>query len=1158
MPHTIRAHTDLHGKATRHRPALMRLAGLAIATAVVLAGATAMGARGGGDGQGILPPAKTVRLTPAEAAKLAKEARASVPAKIVDGLELTLWAPAQLVADPLAIDIDSNGVAYVGASPRSGQLLDIREHPDWVPEVHTMRTTEDLRQFFRRVMAPERSAQNGWLPDANNDGSHDWRDLTAFKERIYRLEDTNGDGIADLSEVVFEGFNEDIAADILGGILVHGGDVYATMAPDVWRLRDTNGDHTLDVKESLSHGYSIHPAFSGHDLSALTVGPDGRIYWKIGDIGMNVVDKTGRRWAFPNRGAVLRADPDGTNFEVFATGIRNTQEMAFDEHGNLVSVDNDGDYPGETERVVYITQGSDTGWRSTWQYGKYTDPNNNRYNVWMDEGLFKPKFDGQPAYIVPPIAPYHAGPSGFAYNPGTALADRWRGHFFVTSFTGSPSGAKVYAFTLKERGAGFSLGTDTELLDGVLSPGMRIGPDGAMYLTDWITGWGAPGSGRVWKLDAPGAASTAVRKDVRTLLAADLKLRPIASVRSLLAHADMRVRLKAQFELARRKDAAGLAALAGAGGQQLSRIHAIWGLGQIARADATQASKILPLLRDTDAEIRAQAAKTLGDVRTQSAAAGLLPLLKDPAARPRFFAAEALGRLGYQPAVAPLVGMLADNDDRDEYLRSAGASALANIGNASALVALSTHPSRAVRLAAVVALRRLHEAAVAQFLNDADEAVVTEAARAINDEGSIETAVSQLALVLGHERFKSEALLRRAINANFRVGTPEAARRVAAVAAKPGMLPAVRVEAVAALAAWPTPSTMDRVDGAYLGGTQQRDATAAREAATGLIPMLDLPETPVPMRVAIVEAADRLAIAQALPQLTARLRTDPAPEVRIAALRALQKLSPDVEATMRTALADADATVRREAITLVPSLRVSNAAKGEYLAGVLKSGSNAEKQTALGLVGSLQGVDPAQLLTGLLDELSAGKAAPEIQLDLVEAVQAAKSEPLLARLDRTGLSRALDNLASVFPEALQRGGNANRGVEVVFGHPAAQCMRCHTLGSTEGATVGPNLTKVGGQLTRPQILQALVDPSARIAPGFGAVTLRLKSGQTIAGTLRDENAQSLLVETSSGNQRVPVADVAERTNAPSAMPPMGAILRPREIRDVVEFLGSLR
>ena len=41
----------------------------------------------------------------------------------------------------------------------------------------------------------------------------------------------------------------------------------------------------------------------------------------------------------------------------------------------------------------------------------------------MDENMFKPRFAGQAAHIIPPVAAYHAGPSGMVYNPGTALTD---------------------------------------------------------------------------------------------------------------------------------------------------------------------------------------------------------------------------------------------------------------------------------------------------------------------------------------------------------------------------------------------------------------------------------------------------------------------------------------------------------------------------------------------------------------------------------------------------------------------------------------------------------------------------------------------------------------------------------------------------------------
>src|SRR4029453_11855083 len=377
-----------------------------------------------------------------------------------------------LVIDPVALDFDDRGVLYATSTSRNNLPVDIRAHPSWVPFVHTLRTVEDLLAFYRRELAPERSAENPWLPDANNDGSRDWRKMAGLKERLYRIEDTDNDGVADRSQIMIEGFNSDPTYDIAGGVLYHNGDLFLGASPALWRLRDANGDGFIDSQVAVSTGYNVHPAFGGHGISGLTLGPDGRIYWEVGDMGFDVVDQSGRRWSYPNQGAVLRANPDGSGFEVFAAGIRNLQEFAFDEYGNLISVDNDGDHAGETERLVYLPEGSDSGWRANWQYGKYTDPDNNRYNVWMDEGMFRPRFEGQAAYIIPPIAAYHPGPAGMAYNPGTALTDEWRNHFFVSSFRGSPATAAIRAFRLRPEGAGFALDRDTVLPRGVVAVGL--------------------------------------------------------------------------------------------------------------------------------------------------------------------------------------------------------------------------------------------------------------------------------------------------------------------------------------------------------------------------------------------------------------------------------------------------------------------------------------------------------------------------------------------------------------------------------------------------------------------------------------------------------------------------------------------------------------
>jgi putative heme-binding domain-containing protein len=129
---------------------------------------------------------------------------------------------------------------------------------------------------------------------------------------------------------------------------------------------------------------------------------------------------------------------------------------------------------------------------------------------------------------------------------------------------------------------------------------------------------------------------------------------------------------------------------------------------------------------------------------------------------------------------------------------------------------------------------------------------------------------------------------------------------------------------------------------------------------------------------------------------------------------------------------------------------------------------------------------------------------------------------------------------------------------VVFQGSASQCVRCHTIGQGAGATVGPNLSGVASRLAREQILEALVDPSARIAPGFGPVQVALKNGQKYFGTLKEETDSYIVLDASPQPKKINKTDIAQRTNGPSPMPPMGSILSRRELRDVVEYLGTLK
>ena len=176
--------------------------------------------------------------------------------------------------------------------------------------------------------------------------------------------------------------------------------------------------------------------------------------------------------------------------------------------------------------------------------------------------------------------------------------------------------------------------------------------------------------------------------------------------------------------------------------------------------------------------------------------------------------------------------MLAANNDEDVYLRHAGALALARIGLAEPIVALSAHPSRGVRIAAVVALRRMKDAGVARFLADQDEFIVTEAARAINDDGGIDGALPALAAALEGKvdergvrapRDQREPPRRHARGGAARRGVRRPARRDRRAARRSDRR---------TLGVWPKPSILDRVDGYSNIGPVQHDTGKVVGVAT--------------------------------------------------------------------------------------------------------------------------------------------------------------------------------------------------------------------------------------------------------------------------------------------------------------------------------------
>jgi putative heme-binding domain-containing protein len=528
--------------------------------------------------------------------------------------------------------------------------------------------------------------------------------------------------------------------------------------------------------------------------------------------------------------------------------------------------------------------------------------------------------------------------------------------------------------------------------------------------------------------------------------------------------------------------------------------------------------------------------------------------LQDTSSRVRFFAAEALGRIKYEQAIAPIIQMLRENDDKDVYLRHAGSLALARIGKAESLTVLASDPSKAVRMAAVLALRRMHHPGITIFLNDKDELISTETARAINDDENIAEALPALADMLLTTSFKNEPLIRRAINANIEVGSDKALSNLISYSERENAPLAMRLECLAAISTWTKPSIFDRVDGRY-HGELTRDAAQVKPVTPMLIRLMS--NKTAGIRVASIKAISKLKIEGVGEALYAKVKNDKDASVREESLKAIAALgSKELNAAIKAGMNDKEKNIRTTSLALLSKSDMKPEDKASLLNDVIQYRTVEEKQAAITALTNLPTTNAQGVLDKLMSMAESNKLPLELNIEFSEAIGASKSQDLINRYNKLK-NASTDTLFFEYQGALS-GGDVNRGRSVFFNNENSQCTRCHSFDDM-GGNAGPRLNGVGARLTKNQILEALIQPSKKIAPGFGSISLDLKNGKKLSGKLQMENASSYMIKPGQrSDTTILKQDVAQSKLSGSSMPPMNLLLTKRQIRDLVSFLSSLK
>jgi putative membrane-bound dehydrogenase-like protein len=365
--------------------------------------------------------------------------------------------------------------------------------------------------------------------------------------RILRLVDTDGDGKADVVTTFAK-------VEHPRGVVYRDGKVWVSHPPLLSVFRDTNGDGVADEHEVLVTGLTtnqITDRGGDHTTNCVRMGIDGWLYLGVGDYGIKKATGKDGRTIVQRGGGVVRVRPDGTELEVYCTGLRNPFDLAIDPFLNLFTRDNTNDGGGWDTRVSLLRQSAHYGY--TQLFANFTDE------------------------IMPTLGVYgNGGGTG-----GVFVGDpRWPEKFRNMLLTGDWGRSEVYRHDLTPHGPTFDLKQEV-FLTVPRATGMDMDAEGRLYVASWrggsAVGFEGPNVGFVARVLPKGLTAEPFP---------DLKKADDAGLVRMLAAPQSVTRLHAQGEiLARGKRAETSATLvnlaADAGASLEGRVAAIFTLKQL-------------------------------------------------------------------------------------------------------------------------------------------------------------------------------------------------------------------------------------------------------------------------------------------------------------------------------------------------------------------------------------------------------------------------------------------------------------------------------------------------------------------------------------------------------------------------------------------------
>ena len=921
-------------------------------------------------------------------------------------------------------------------------------------------------------------------------------------DKVIILEDTDGDGRADKTAVFADGLF------IPTGIEIGDGGCYVGNSTELLHLRDTDGDGKADERRVVLRGFGTGD--NHQNINSFAWSPGGELWFSQGlhahsrvetPWGVEKLDQAGI-WRLRPR--LLRLDP----FFGSELAPHNPWGFVFDDWNRMFVLAGNGH--GIYDPLPILIRGH-----------RITPLD----QIWKD-------YRGRKLCGGDIVGNAH-------------FPDDWQGVMIAGGFMNNA----IYALRIAEDGASFSVSDREPLMTSTHTSfrpvDVKIGPDGAVYVTDWYNpiighyqaSFRHPDRdkkhGRIWRIAA---------KDRPLVKQPKLESASLAELLDHLKSTDRFTRLQAKRLLFEKETAAVTNALTAwlaslesragvppaqrsAGGTPAlvsAEHHRMEALGVYEAHEAVEPRLLVALLPAKDARVRAYAATVIGRWQDRLASPlGLLrPLVADENPRVRLAAIVSAAAVAQPDSVS--VALAAVDKPVDKWV---------DYALRQAVFVLKPHWLPAFREGRFSERFAQHPARL-EFLVKADGSADTlRVLRDLLTKDTLTSATREAFLSTLAEAGDANDLATLLDKATFtRGGTYDAALHA-------------------------------RVLGTLERAARVRTTRPAGDAGAALSKFIEA-NSARDLKLAALRLATQWRLRKM--ELSALFTSFCEPEdweLRTAGAVALATLTETNAAVHLDYLASPTriSGERVAAAVAYAGLDIKRAA--DIASDVLAKDTNGATPPHLlpAFLTRKGGVTP---LVAALQQRSPARDAARMALRFMGSIGREDKELLAIFNSAAGLTgeplKATPEFVSQLVAEVRAQGEATRGREV-FRRADLNCLACHVVG-TEGGTTGPDLNAIGSGQPLDFIIGAVLEPNREVKESFEAIEVTTKDGDIHAGYRLRTDAKELVLRDVALNKEVRLRrDQIADQRARGSIMPGGLVnhLTRQELRDLFRYLEGL-